>query len=390
LGGAVGYFGYEAMRYFEPTCAVTKNSEGQQAYDVDLMFFDRMLIFDHFKQKVILVAHLQVSDDLGSDHLKEQYENIVLYLENWAKELFYRSVNIPSLPDITLPEKTGELARSTMSKQAYMDLVERAKEYIRAGDIFQIVPSQRWTWEEAPFPMEVYRILRVVNPSPYMFYLRMGEETIVGSSPELLVRVNEQTIETRPIAGSRPRGNSKEEDEYLVADLLADEKERAEHVMLVDLGRNDLGRVAKYGTVQVTSYMNIEKYSHVMHMVSHVKAERDERYSRLDAFKACFPAGTVSGSPKIRAMEIIAELEPHPRGVYAGSIGYFSFTGHLDSCIAIRTIYFKNGKAYVQAGGGIVADSDPEKEYEETINKAKGMLRALELASEERKVESVR
>ncbi len=382
LGGAVGYISYEAVRYFEPRCAVAQSGEGTGAYDVHLMFYDRLLIFDHLKQKIILVSHLSVPENADEKKVRKLYLEAVSELEKWEKDLLGTYYSLPPLPAIEEKEVDFQRVRSNMTKEEYLKRVEQAKEYIRAGDIFQVVPSQRWTWEDAPSPMNVYRILRVLNPSPYMYYLQMGEETIVGSSPELLVRVDGKRIDTRPIAGSRPRGKNAQEDEQFIRDLYEDEKEIAEHIMLVDLGRNDVGRVARYGTVQVTQRMKVEKYSHVMHLVSNVSGELDEGYRGLDAFRACFPAGTVSGAPKIRAMEIIAELEPEPRGIYAGAIGYFSFTGKVDTCIAIRTVYFRNGCAYVQSGGGVVADSVPEKEYMESVSKAKGMIRALQLAEQ--------
>ncbi|MBA4496047.1 anthranilate synthase component I [Paenactinomyces guangxiensis] len=381
LGGAVGYFSYEAVRYFEPNSPVTQAGRGTGAYDVHLMFYDRLLIFDHLKQKIILVAHLFVPENYDDRQLRELYMKALSDLEEWERELYTRPVSIPQLPSLDR-EVVFDCAYSNLTRHEYMELVERAKEYIRAGDIFQVVPSQRWEYRNAPAPMNVYRILRVLNPSPYMYYLRMGEETIVGTSPELLVRVDGKRVDTRPIAGSRPRGKNAQEDEEMVRDLYRDEKEKAEHIMLVDLGRNDVGRVARYGTVEVTQQMKIEKYSHIMHLVSNVTGELVDSYHALDAFRACFPAGTVSGAPKIRAMEIIAELEPEPRGIYAGAIGYFSFTGQLDTCIAIRTIYFRGNCAYVQAGGGVVADSVPDNEYIESVNKAKGMLKALQLAGE--------
>ncbi|SEN28124.1 anthranilate synthase component I [Lihuaxuella thermophila] len=382
LGGAVGYVSYEAVRYFEPNCPVTRAGEGTGAYEIHLMFYDRLLIFDHLKQKIILVSHFSVPDPADEQQVEELYAQTVSDLEDWEKDLKDTFISLPPLPPLADQEVEFDQVHSNLSKKEYMERVERAKEYIRAGDVFQVVPSQRWTCEHAPPPMNVYRILRVLNPSPYMYYLHMGEETIVGSSPELLVRVDGKQIDTRPIAGSRPRGKNAREDDELIRDLYQDEKELAEHIMLVDLGRNDVGRVARYGTVQVTQQMKVEKYSHVMHLVSNVSGELAAGYHGLDAFRACFPAGTVSGAPKIRAMEIIAELEPEPRGIYAGAIGYFSFTGKVDTCIAIRTVYFRNGCAYVQAGGGVVADSVPEKEYQESVNKAKGMIRALQLAAQ--------
>jgi anthranilate synthase component 1 len=267
-----------------------------------------------------------------------------------------------------------------MTKEQYMDIVNRGKAYIRAGDIFQTVLSQRFEIETEVDPLHVYRMLRMMNPSPYMYYLKLDDEVIVGASPEMLVKVEGDRVEMRPIAGTRPRGATAEEDEALEKELLADEKERAEHVMLVDLGRNDLGRVSEYGTVRCESYMEIERYSHVMHIVSNVAGKLRSDKDFFDALISCLPAGTVSGAPKLRAMEIIAELENEARGTYAGAIGYLGFSGSLNTCITIRTIVFKNGKAYVQSGAGIVWDSVPEKEYEETVNKAKALLKAIRAA----------
>lgn len=282
----------------------------------------------------------------------------------------------------TAPPMDPELGEvgSNVTKEKFIANVNQAKDYIRAGDIFQVVLSQRFHIDTEVDPLQVYRVLRTMNPSPYMYYLKFNEEVIVGTSPELLVKVNNGQVATRPIAGTRPRGKTPEEDVALAEELLADEKERAEHVMLVDLGRNDLGRVSEYGSVKCDSYMEIERYSHVMHIVSNVTGKLREDKDFYDAFLSCLPAGTVSGAPKLRAMEIIAELENEARGAYAGAIGYLGFTGNLDTCITIRTIIFKNGRAYVQAGAGIVWDSVPEKEYEETVNKSKGMLKAIRSA----------
>jgi anthranilate synthase component 1 len=273
----------------------------------------------------------------------------------------------------------GEI-QSNITKEQYISNVEQAKEYIRAGDIFQVVLSQRFEITTDVSPLHVYRVLRSMNPSPYMYCLKMDDEVIVGTSPELLVRVEDEKVETRPIAGTRPRGATPEEDMALAAELLADEKERAEHLMLVDLGRNDIGRVAEFGSVKCDSFMEIERYSHVMHIVSNVVGKIRGDKDFFDAFLSCMPAGTVSGAPKLRAMQIIAELENENRGAYAGAIGYLGFTGNMDTCITIRTIIFKKGKAYVQAGAGIVWDSVPEKEYEETVNKAKALLKSIRMA----------
>lgn len=379
LGGAVGYLGYEIVRQFEPVLAKPLKGGGTGAYDVHLMFYDRLLVYDHFKRQILLVQNIPAGEKNDPSFAK-RYEQAVQGLEAWYQELKEASYHVPPLLPITDEEVPLKRAQSNVSKERYMEMVRQAQEYIKAGDIFQVVPSQRWTWKDAPSPMNVYRVLRQLNPSPYMYYLELDGETIVGTSPELLVQVNNGLIHTRPIAGSRPRGKNAAEDEALIQDLLKDEKEIAEHVMLVDLGRNDVGRVAEYGTVRVTEQMVIEKYSHMMHLVSHIVGKLHSECSPLEAIKACFPAGTVSGAPKIRAMEIIAELEPEPRGIYAGAIGYLSFDGNIDTCIAIRTIYFRDGVAYIQAGGGVVADSIPENEYMESVNKAKAMLKALDLA----------
>ncbi|HZG78317.1 MAG TPA: anthranilate synthase component I family protein, partial [Paenibacillus sp.] len=291
----------------------------------------------------------------------------------------YGNAFTPRSPSGPIAVRAEDL-KSNLTKEQFLANVVKAKEYIRAGDIFQVVLSQRFEMDTDVSPLHVYRVLRTMNPSPYMYYLKMGEERIVGTSPELLVRVEGGKVQTRPIAGTRPRGKTPEADQALERELLADEKELAEHLMLVDLGRNDIGRVSVPGTVKVDAYMEIERYSHVMHIVSNVSGEMRKDKDFYDAFLSCMPAGTVSGAPKLRAMEIIAELEHEARGAYAGAIGYLGFSGNLDTCITIRTIIFREGKAYVQAGAGIVWDSVPEKEYEETVNKAKGMLTAIKTA----------
>ncbi|MCS1350586.1 anthranilate synthase component I [Mechercharimyces sp. CAU 1602] len=383
LGGAVGYVGFEAVTTFEAVPR-PQGDDDPMTDDIHVAFYDRLLIYDHLKQDLTLVLNLHVEEGMEEEALMKKWEETKRELDRWTAELQAQAPemsNISSLhPASTEIAVAGERIYSNTTKEQYMSVVERAQEHIRRGDIFQIVPSQRWTWEEAPSALAVYRVLRTLNPSPYMYHLSLGEEEIVGTSPEMLVRVQEGKVETRPIAGTRPRGASEAEDEALAQELLADEKERAEHVMLVDLGRNDLGRVARYGSVKVTEEMKIEKYSHVMHMVSHVVAELAEGKSALDAFMSCFPAGTVSGAPKVKAMQLLGEMEPGARGVYAGAICYLSFSGNLDSCIAIRTLHFKGGRATIQAGGGVVADSNPEKEYEESCNKARGMIRALNMA----------
>lgn len=378
LGGAVGYVGYEAVPLLEPSIPRKGHPRSR---DLHLMFCDRLVIVDHLRQEWILVANLHVRPEMDDQAISRAYGETLEELDRWTEELLEEEAPLTPLP--TVPEEgAADFSRavSNLSKEEYCDRVVQAKEYIRRGDVSQIVPSQRWEWKNAPPALEVYRVLRLLNPSPYMYCLSLGDEEVVGSSPELLVRVTDRKIETRPIAGTRPRGRNAPEDAVLAAELKQDEKERAEHVMLLDLGRNDLGRVCKNGSVQVTEEMTVEYYSHVMHLVSHVTGELREGVAPLDGLQACFPAGTVSGAPKVRAMQRIAELELDSRGIYAGAIGYFGFSGSLDSCITIRTIHFRKGCAWIQAGGGVVADSDPEKEYEESKNKARGLIRALTLA----------
>lgn len=377
-GGAIGFFGYDLLQYYEKLPAHQVDDMNMQ--DIQFMFCDRVIVFDHVKQHILLVANVHVQEGDSDEDIRRTYGQAQQALDEMADLLLdegpgERLNHRPVPGDVEL----GEI-QSNMTKQQYLDMVERGKEYIRAGDIFQVVLSQRFHIETAVDPLHVYRVLRTMNPSPYMYYLKMGEEIIVGTSPEALVKVEGDRVETRPIAGTRPRGATPEEDAALEVDLLQDEKERAEHVMLVDLGRNDLGRVSEFGTVKCENYMDIERYSHVMHMVSKVSGKLRNDKDFFDAFISCLPAGTVSGAPKLRAMEIIAELEREARGTYAGAIGYLGFSGNMDSCITIRTIVFKNGKAYVQAGGGVVWDSLPENEYQESMNKAKALLKAIRTA----------
>lgn len=379
-GGAVGFFGYDLLQYYEKLPAHRHDDLNMD--DIRFMFCDQIIVFDHFKQQIKVIANMHVPEDADVSAIQQAYDQACEKIEQMIHKL-HTSSSIPpmrqtrSLSDIEL----GPLV-SNMSKEQYMAGVEKAKDYIRSGDIFQVVLSQRFEMETEATPLQVYRVLRTMNPSPYMYYLKLNEEVIVGTSPELLVRVEGDQVQTRPIAGTRPRGKTPEEDKDLEKELLADQKELAEHLMLVDLGRNDLGRVSEYGTVHCDTYMEIERYSHVMHIVSNVSGKLSKDKDFFDAFISCLPAGTVSGAPKLRAMEIIAEVENEARGAYAGAIGYLGFSGNLDTCITIRTIIFKNGKAYVQAGAGIVYDSVPEKEYEETVNKAKGMLKSIAMAEE--------
>ncbi|MNI00347.1 Anthranilate synthase component 1 [compost metagenome] len=377
-GGAVGFFGYDLMQHYEKLPA--HRVDDLQLDDIHFMFCDQVIAFDHFKQQMKVIANVHIPPfATDADIVKAYYETCAKI--DLTVEKLKRPMSLDTMTHSSIAEETelGEI-RSNISKETYIANVNKAKEYIRAGDIFQVVLSQRFEIETAVSPLQVYRVLRTMNPSPYMYVLKLDNEVIVGTSPELLVRVEEEKVETRPIAGTRPRGKTPEEDLALEKELLADEKERAEHLMLVDLGRNDIGRVSEYGTVRCDTFMDVERYSHVMHIVSNVTGQIKKDKDFFDAFLSCLPAGTVSGAPKLRAMNIIAELENESRGAYAGAIGYLGFSGNLDTCITIRTIIFKNGKAYVQAGAGIVWDSIPENEYEETVNKAKALLKSIRMA----------
>ncbi|HEX7039102.1 MAG TPA: anthranilate synthase component I [Trueperaceae bacterium] len=367
--GAVGYASYDLVRAYESLPDANPDELGVP----DLLFVEPELVvvFDHLKRKIMIVAPAAVGDAADEARAEALVEAAYARLRG----------PLPGVPG----DRAGRSAEFTtnMDQAAFEAAVARAVEYIRAGDVFQVVPSLRQSADLGVHPFAVYRALRTVNPSPYLGYLDLGPVTLVSSSPESLVRAKGRHVETLPIAGTRWRGQTPEEDEALARELLADEKERAEHVMLVDLGRNDLGRVCEYGSVRVPQFMAIERYSHVMHLTSIVEGRLAEGTDRLDALVSCFPAGTVSGAPKVRAMEIIAELEPTRRGIYAGAVGYLDFAGNLDFCIAIRTIVILGGKAYLQAGAGIVADSNPSAEYEETRDKARALVRALELAHRE-------
>ncbi|HBA83455.1 MAG TPA: anthranilate synthase component I [Verrucomicrobia bacterium] len=371
FGGAVGYIGYDAVAQFERIPLNRQNGLGWP--DMVFMITDTLLVFDHVSHTLKVIANASIEDDPEAAYADALQRIDVLCA------LLSRPMPHP-LIDACAPVNDVDF-KSNMSRAAFMESVEKAKEYIRAGDIIQVVLSQRFEADCPSHPHDVYRALRSVNPSPYMYCLNFGGQHVVGSSPEIHVRCEDGVAEVRPIAGTRPRSTQPAEDARLAEELLADPKERAEHIMLVDLARNDLGRVCEFGSVKTPELMQIERYSHVMHIVSDVVGQPAANQDAYEVLKATFPAGTVSGAPKIRAMEIIAELETAQRGPYAGAIGYFSFTGNLDSCIAIRTALIEDGKAYVQAGAGIVADSDPGKEYEETQNKAKGMLKALAMAS---------
>lgn len=372
-GGAVGYLSYDCVRWFEPSIPEATRDE----IGIPEMFFlvtESVVIFDHRKRRMIIVANAFIDDGGADAAYDDALQRIESTLAALRSPLAFDPVFTASTPE-------PSPATSNTSREEYHAMVDRAQEYIRAGDIFQIVPSQRF---ETPFTgdaLDLYRALRFVNPSPYMFCLRCpGGYALVGSSPEVHVRLTGDLVEIRPIAGTRRRGETPEADEANATELLADPKERAEHLMLVDLARNDVGRIAEFGSVKVTDFMTVERYSHVMHIVSHVSGKLAGGRSSYDVMRATFPAGTVSGSPKVRAMQIINELEKSKRCSYAGAVGYFGFDGNLDSCIALRTVLLKDGKAYVQSGGGVVADSTPEGEYQETVNKAMAGMRAIDRA----------
>lgn len=369
-GGAVGYFGYGASSWFEPVLG----DLGQGADDADtagFMMFDTVLAFDHVQHRILIIANARISPD---DDLESLYQFACAKIQFLERELD-RNLSVVKAG----PRKPLEI-RSNYTRERFEEHVRLAKEHIAAGDIYQVVLSQRFETEVEVDPFTVYRALRHVNPSPYMYFIRMSGTSIVGSSPEMLVRVEGTRVETHPIAGTRRRGKNSDEDMRLAEELKRNEKERAEHVMLVDLGRNDVGRVCEYGSVRVPQFMGIERFSHVMHLTSIVEGTLASDCDRLDALVSCFPAGTVSGAPKVRAMQIIRDLEPSGRGLYAGAVGYLDFAGNLDFCIAIRTIIMSGDKAFVQAGAGIVMDSNPTAEFEETRDKARALLRALELA----------
>jgi len=373
-GGAVGYLAYEAARHFErlPSPAGDPLAMPEAVF----MFTDTLLVFDHLQHKIKVVSHARLDGDIDS-----AYRQATWRIDELVERLS-QPLRLPAEESTPQTVESGREASANMSRDDFLRSVERAREYIIAGDAIQIVLSQRLSRPTHAQPFEVYRALRAINPSPYMYYLRLGDAHIVGSSPEMLVRVEDGVVTTHPIAGTRPRGGDAAEDAALEAELRADEKERAEHTMLLDLGRNDIGRVASPGSVQVDCCMEVERYSHVMHLVSHVSGRLRDGLSCFDALRACFPAGTVSGAPKIRATEIIAELEPDKRGPYAGAVGYFDLRGNLDTAITIRTVIMKDGVAHVQVGAGIVYDSVPEREYEETLNKAGALLRAIDQAEE--------
>ncbi|MFA6170676.1 MAG: anthranilate synthase component I [Candidatus Margulisiibacteriota bacterium] len=370
-GGLVGYVSYDAVREIEKI--PDRNPDPLKLPKISFLLADTLLAFDHVKHKILIIANAHL--EKGKDP-RQAYRFACARIEALEKKL--RAPLTDQIREITLPIKLpDQKVTSNLKKAEYETMVRKAKEYIRSGDIIQVVLSQRLEAACQADPFDVYRVLRMINPSPYMYFFKMGELKIIGSSPEVMVRLTGRTATVRPIAGTMPRGKDEAEDKKLEESLLASKKELAEHVMLVDLGRNDLGRVCDYGSVKVTEQLAVERYSHVMHIVSNVSGKLQAKKTAIDLLKACFPAGTVSGAPKVRAMEIIDELENLRRGLYAGCVGYLSFSGDLDTAITIRTIQVLDGRAYLQAGAGIVADSDPAKEYQETINKAKALLSAV-------------
>ena len=385
-GGAVGYLAYDAARWFEPALEKGSNPRADHR-DALFMLFRTVLAFDRVRQQVEIASVVFTEEAGGSQaRLRELYEGAVATTEAYEKILSgggpAQEAAAAEARECRGPRREGRapVFASNFTKAGFERAVEKIREHIYAGDCYQAVLSQRLTREVEATPLEIYRALRATNPSPYMYFLRLGEESVVGASPEMLVRCRDQRLDYRPIAGTRRRGSTETEDWLLGEEMRADEKEVAEHVMLVDLGRNDLGRVADFGSVEVASLMSVERYSHVQHLVTSLRARLRDGLDRFDALAACFPAGTVTGAPKVRAMQIIRELEPERRGLYAGSVLYADFAGNLDSCIAIRTILLRGGVAEVQAGAGVVADSVAEREYEETLAKAGALLGAIEMA----------
>jgi anthranilate synthase component 1 len=376
-GGAVGYAGYDAVRYTEHL--PNPPPDDRQLPDLSFAFYDRMVIFDQISKTIAVVAHARVASDTD---LTTAYQAACQRVDVLVEKLQQNVADL-QLTDIDSHGKETKEWKSNFAPGAFEAAVVRCQEYIKAGDVFQVVLSQRLQGQTKARPFDIYRTLRIVNPSPFMFYVRAGNVTLVGSSPEIMVRVENDVITLRPLAGTRRRGETEEEDFRLAQELQADPKERAEHVMLVDLGRNDVGRVAQYATVELKDVLSVERYSHVMHLSSTVTGKLAPSETALSAMRAALPAGTLSGAPKVRAMEIIDELEPVRRGPYGGAVGYLDFSGNLDTCIALRTIVIKGQTAYIQAGAGIVYDSVPAEEYQETMNKAMGLLRAIEMAEEQ-------
>ncbi|MFN7876546.1 MAG: anthranilate synthase component I [Pirellula sp.] len=376
VGGAIGFAGYDVIRYVESL--PNAPTDDRKLPDLDFGFYDELLVFDNVNKTVMVVRLVKIPSSRSEDQSLAAYNQACADIETTVNKLRQPIASV-AVDDIVLGTPVTLAPKSNFSKSEFEAAVNACREYILAGDIFQVVLSQRFEVECSSDPLEIYRTLRVVNPSPFMFFVRTPACTLIGSSPEVMARVFDRTVTVRPLAGTRPRGKSHEEDRELAAELLADPKERAEHVMLVDLGRNDVGRVAAFGTVELNDLMVVEHYSHVMHISSNVSGTLRNGLTAMDAFKSCLPAGTVSGAPKVRAMEIIDELEPTRRGPYAGAVGYFDYRGNMDTCITLRTMVICGGKIYIQAGAGLVADSDPESEYAETVNKAKALLSAVEI-----------
>ena len=374
-GGAVGYIGYDIVRFYEDLPLSLEDD--LKLPDCEFMLTDEVIVYDHLKQKIQIVVNLHTDE-----HLERAYITVVDRIKEIYREISDSRWKVNQNAKKLQNQNKETEVKSNVSKEVFCDSVIKAKEYIKNGDIFQVVLSQRFEVQAQEDPLDVYRALRIINPSPYMYYLGFKDFTIIGSSPETLVRVENDCVETCPIAGTRPRGKDQIEDQNLEEELLSDEKELAEHTMLVDLGRNDIGKISKFGTVKVLSPMHIERYSHVMHIVTNVEGTLREDKDAFDALSSIIPAGTVSGAPKVRAMQIIDELEQYKRGPYAGALGYIGFDGTMDMCLTIRTLIFKDGTAYIQAGAGIVADSVPEKEYDETLRKAQALINAIKEAGE--------
>lgn len=385
IGGAIGYAGYDVVRYTEHL--PNAPADDRELPDLDFSFYHSLCIFDHVSKTITVVT---LAKGAGADP-RESYAEAVRRLDEITQRLAAPPrLGISELVETLPTGETGDGAAEPLSQSAitsnftresFCEAVRACVRYIHAGDIFQVVPSQRFSIPTEVEPLEIYRSLRVINPSPFMFFVRTGNAVLVGCSPEIMCRVANRVVTVRPLAGTRRRGKTEAEDRMLEQELLADPKERAEHVMLVDLGRNDVGRVAKFGTVELTEVMVVERYSHVMHISSEVQGVLRDELDAFDALKACLPAGTVSGAPKVRAMQIIDEIEPHRRGPYGGAVGYFDYRGNMDTCIALRTMVIKDGIVHVQAGCGVVADSDPDAEYEETVNKAKALIKAIDVTA---------
>lgn len=375
-GGAVGFAGYDAVRYVEKLPNAPPDDRGIP--DLCFGFYDRMIVFDHINKTIKIVAHAHLKP--GGD-LAAAYRGACEAVDELVEQLKTPTLDLP-LCDIDVPRSysVSERFRSNFTRESWETMFRKGIEYILAGDIFQFVPSQRFRATTTAKPFDIYRALRVINPSPFMFFVNAGPTALVGASPEILCRVENGTMTVRPLAGTRKRGETPEDDAKLAQELLADPKERAEHIMLVDLGRNDVGKVCRLGSVALSDLMVVERYSHVMHISSTVTGELEAGKTAFDAMRSALPAGTLSGAPKVRAMEIIDELEPHRRGPYGGAVGYIDFSGNMDTCIALRTLVLQSAEAYIQAGCGVVADSNSEDEYQETVNKAMGLMRALEVA----------